>query len=155
VRTGQPDRRGLLHDNARPIFAPSAGLDLPDDSLSTDRRQSGILVNVHPVLLWNTEALQLPSPGPGEQPNESSHLERCSLKLVHTRRLRSRVPRRIVRQPCAGAFSVSRTSSHRVEVRRVAGQKRSAAPVAPIASLIFGLLCEPRLSIRTIPPRWS
>jgi hypothetical protein len=33
--------------------------DLHDDSLSTDRRQSGILVNVHPVLLWNTEALQL------------------------------------------------------------------------------------------------
>jgi hypothetical protein len=52
-------------------------LDLHDDSLSTDRRQSGILVNVHPVLLWNTEALQLQSPrsGPSGQPNESSHLD--------------------------------------------------------------------------------
>jgi hypothetical protein len=52
------------------------GVAAIDDSLSTDRRQSGILVNVHPVLLWNTEALQLQSPrsGPGRQPNESSQL---------------------------------------------------------------------------------
>src|ERR1700676_3722493 len=52
-------------------------LNLHDDSLSTDRRQSGILVNVHPVLLWNTEVLQLQSPrsGPGGQPNESPQLD--------------------------------------------------------------------------------
>src|ERR1700674_4181460 len=50
---------------------------LHDDSLSTNRRQAGIVVDVHPVLLWNTEASQpqLPRSGPG-QPMESSHLAR-------------------------------------------------------------------------------
>src|ERR1700719_1436769 len=51
---------------------------LHDDSLSTNRRQAGIVVDVHPVLLWNTEASQpqLPRSGPDGQPMESSHLER-------------------------------------------------------------------------------
>src|SRR6202521_6262360 len=49
---------------------------LHDDSLSTNRRQAGIVVDVHPVLLWNTEASQpkLPRSGPDEQPMESSQL---------------------------------------------------------------------------------
>src|SRR4051794_31482354 len=46
------------------------------NALSTKRRQPGILMDVHPVLRGITEAsqLQLPRPGPGEHPIESSQL---------------------------------------------------------------------------------
>ncbi len=51
-------------------------LHLPYNPLSTTRREPGILVHVHPVLPRIAEAsqLQLPRPGPGGQPNESSQL---------------------------------------------------------------------------------
>jgi hypothetical protein len=47
-------------------------------ALSTKRRQTGIVMDVHPVLRGITEAsqLQLPRPEPDEQPIESSQLER-------------------------------------------------------------------------------
>src|SRR6266849_4913551 len=47
-----------------------------NQTLSTDRRHSGILVHVHPVPPWNTEASQpqLPRSGPDGQPIESPHL---------------------------------------------------------------------------------
>src|SRR5215207_9676739 len=56
--------------------------------LSTKRRQTGILVDVHPVLQGITEAsqLQLPNPGPDEQPNESSQLERGAAATEPRRR---------------------------------------------------------------------
>ena len=51
-------------------------LDLPNNQLSTVRRQTGILMDVHPVLRGIAEAsqLQLPRSGPDGQPTESSHL---------------------------------------------------------------------------------
>src|SRR4029078_7925862 len=53
-------------------------LNLPYNSLSTVRRQTGILVHVHPVLPWNLKYKQhqLPRSEPDGQPTESSHLER-------------------------------------------------------------------------------
>ena len=51
--------------------------NLPYNSLSTVRGQTGILVHVHPVLPWNpkSQQLQLPRSEPDGQPAESSHLE--------------------------------------------------------------------------------
>ena len=51
------------------------------DALSTKRRQTGIVMDVHPVLRGITEAsqLQLPRTEPDEQPIESSHLENDDL----------------------------------------------------------------------------
>ena len=51
--------------------------NLPHHSLSTMRRQTGILMDVHPVLRGITEASQpqLPRSGPDGQPIESSQLE--------------------------------------------------------------------------------
>src|SRR3954471_8063583 len=48
-------------------------------ALSTKRRQTGIVMDVHPVLRGITEAsqLQLPRTEPDEQPIESSQLERA------------------------------------------------------------------------------
>jgi hypothetical protein len=49
----------------------------PDvQSLSTVRRQTGILVHVHPVLPWNLKSQQpqLPGAEPDGRPTESSHL---------------------------------------------------------------------------------
>jgi len=43
VSTRLPSRKAISCGGLRRLPA----LDLPDDSLSTDRRQSGILVNVH------------------------------------------------------------------------------------------------------------
>jgi hypothetical protein len=58
---------------------------LHDDPLSTNRRQSGILVDVHPVLLWNAKTLQpqLPRSGPDGQPIESSQLEPFPIRWNH------------------------------------------------------------------------
>ena len=52
--------------------------NLPYNSLSTVRGQTGILVHVHPVLPWNLKSQQpqLPRSEPDGQPTESSHLER-------------------------------------------------------------------------------
>src|SRR6188472_2407514 len=52
-------------------------LNLPYNSLSTVRRQTGILVHVHPVLPWNLKSQQpqLPRSEPDGQPTESSQLE--------------------------------------------------------------------------------
>jgi len=60
-----------------------AARDLHDDPLSTNRRQSGIVMDVHPVLLWNAQALQpqLPRSGPDGQPMESSQLEQAAKKV--------------------------------------------------------------------------
>jgi hypothetical protein len=54
--------------------------DLSDNPLSTNRRQTGILMDVHPVLPWNLKSQQpqLPRSGPDGQPIESSHLARVS-----------------------------------------------------------------------------
>ena len=51
-------------------------INLSYNPLSTARREPGILVHVHPVLPRIAEAsqLQLPRPGPGGQPDESSQL---------------------------------------------------------------------------------
>ena len=51
--------------------------NLPYNSLSTVRGQTGILVHVHPVLPWNLKSQQpqLPRSEPDGQPAESSHLE--------------------------------------------------------------------------------
>jgi hypothetical protein len=52
-------------------------LDQPNKSLSTNGRQTGILVDVHPVLSLEKlkpRQLQLPRSGPDGQPIESSHL---------------------------------------------------------------------------------
>src|SRR6476661_10739731 len=50
--------------------------NLPYNSLSTVRGQTGILVHVHPVLPWNLKSQQpqLPRSEPDGQPTESSHL---------------------------------------------------------------------------------
>src|ERR1700726_235521 len=78
-------KRHPFADGARTDACGSSGglrrlsaCHLHDDSLSTNRRQAGIVVDVHPVLLWNTEASQpqLPRSGPDGQPMESSQLER-------------------------------------------------------------------------------
>ena len=55
------------------------GSNLSDNKLSTARRQPGILVNVLPGLLLDTEVSQpqLPRSGPDGQPIESSQLERA------------------------------------------------------------------------------
>src|SRR3954467_13027360 len=55
---------------------PLPNLNLPYNSLSTVRRQTGILVHVHPVLPWNLKSQQpqLPRSEPDGQPTESSHL---------------------------------------------------------------------------------
>jgi hypothetical protein len=52
--------------------------NLPYNSLSTVRGQTGILVHVHPVLPWNLKSQQpqLPRSEPDGQPTESSHLAR-------------------------------------------------------------------------------
>jgi hypothetical protein len=53
-------------------------INLSYNPFSTARREPGILVHVHPVLPRIAEAsqLQLPRPGPGGQPDESSPLAR-------------------------------------------------------------------------------
>src|SRR3954471_13364977 len=58
-------------------------LSLPYNSLSTVRRQTGILVHVHPVLPWNLKSQQpqLPRSEPDGQPTESSHLDRDSAPI--------------------------------------------------------------------------
>src|SRR3954467_917564 len=50
--------------------------NLPYNSLSTVRGQTGILVHVHPVLPWNLKSQQpqLPRSEPDGQPTESSQL---------------------------------------------------------------------------------
>jgi hypothetical protein len=60
-------------------------INLPYDPLSTARREPSILVHVHPVLPRLAEAsqLQLPRPGPGGQPNESSQLAKLALFYIN------------------------------------------------------------------------
>jgi hypothetical protein len=58
--------------------------NLPYNSLSTVRGQTGILVHVHPVLPWNpkSQQSQLLRSEPDGQPTDSSHLAgRLSLTL--------------------------------------------------------------------------
>jgi hypothetical protein len=67
-------------------------LHLPYNPLSTARRKPGILVHVHLVLPRIAEASQpqLPRPGPGGQPNESSQLGQslaCSVRADFSTRL--------------------------------------------------------------------
>jgi peptide/nickel transport system substrate-binding protein len=74
------------YDSARWYLANACGLcgglrrlpalDLPHQPLSTNRRQTGILVDVRPVLSLDTEASQAQRPrfGPDGQPVESSQL---------------------------------------------------------------------------------
>jgi hypothetical protein len=56
--------------------------NLPYNSLSTVRGQTGILVHVHPALPWNPKSQQpqLPRSEPDGQPTESSHLDRLNEK---------------------------------------------------------------------------
>src|SRR4029077_13726609 len=62
--------------------------NLPYNSLSTVRGQTGILVHVHPVLPWKLKSQQpqLPRSELDGQPTESSHLERFQAKWEPVRR---------------------------------------------------------------------
>src|SRR5215471_5022518 len=92
-----------LRDGLRRLPA----LDLPYNPLSTARREPGILVHVHPVLPRIAEAshLQLPRPGPGGQPNESSQL----VSVAHCL---------LVRPNALGRIAKARTEKP-VEVRNI------------------------------------
>lgn len=60
-------------------------LGLPQDPLSTKRRQADILVNVHPVLLRESverQQLQLARSGPNDQTIESSHLATTPMSAI-------------------------------------------------------------------------
>ena len=69
--------------------------NLPYNSLSTVRGQTGILVHVHPVLPWNLKSQQpqLPRSEPDGQPTESSHLVRTLGAFPSERRSTSEGPR--------------------------------------------------------------
>src|SRR5215217_4015686 len=85
--TGQPLAAIAHHPFADGPRADACGLcgglrrlpaqHLHHNPLSTERRQTGILMDVHPVLRGIAEAslLQLPRLGPDGQPIESSHLD--------------------------------------------------------------------------------
>src|SRR5215212_4509370 len=88
--TGQPLAAIAHHPFADGPRADACGLcgglrrlpaqHLHHNPLSTERRQTGILMDVHPVLRGIAEAsqLQLPRLGPDGQPIESSHLAQDS-----------------------------------------------------------------------------
>jgi hypothetical protein len=68
-------RGGFVQFSNRRLAQPAVN-DCPHHWLSTSRRQQGILMAVHLVSPWNTEASQpqLPRFRPDGQPLESSHL---------------------------------------------------------------------------------
>src|SRR4029079_5959707 len=71
-------------------------LNLPYNSLSTVRRQTSILVHVHPVLPWNLKSQQpqLPRSEPDGQPTESSQLERTPEPSREQRSVGASLPER-------------------------------------------------------------
>src|SRR5262249_12848140 len=91
-------------------------LNPSSNQLSTIRRQTGILVDVHPVLRGITEAsqLQLPRSGPDGQPTESPHLgegEACPKCWAPRRHAAGAAMPRLQRHSAAWLFASSGVSS--------------------------------------------
>lgn len=110
-------------------------LDLLNRTLSTNRRQPGIVVNVHPVPS-GSEALQAQSPrsGPDGQPNESSYL----VNAGHRPALASPRPRQqvgTVGVDAGGELRVVDELARRAEFREVWQRAPANDEVAPVGRL--------------------